>query len=161
MSEGEKRSPEGEGGFRVIDRRRFTAEGLERKPDEGAAEPGAEASGETASSRPGSRPTAAAEERPGPAVPLGEPYDDDVRLAEPTFATLVMSLSTQALVCLGEIPAAPGEPPRRDLPGARSVIDLLGVLEKKTRGNLDPEEAALLERILYDLRLRYVEVARA
>lgn len=160
MSEGEKGSGEGGSGFRVVDRRRFTAEGFEREPDEGGAEAGGEPGGRSGSATARAQATAARErERGGPGVKVGEPYDEEP--GEPTFTTLVMSLSTQALVCLGDIPAAPGEAPRRDLAGARSVIDLLGVLEKKTRGNLEPEEAALLERILYDLRLRYVEVARA
>jgi hypothetical protein len=71
-----------------------------------------------------------------------------------------MSLSTQALMCLGEIPEVMGQPPQRDMAAARSVIDLLGVLERKTHGNLDAGEAALLERILYDLRMRFVELSK-
>jgi len=90
----------------------------------------------------------------------GEPYGEEPIPIEPTFSTLVMSLSTQALMCLGEIPEVMGQPPMRDMGAAKSVIDLLGVLQSKTRGNLDAGETALLERILYDLRMRFVELSK-
>jgi hypothetical protein len=64
------------------------------------------------------------------------------------------SLSTQALVHLGEIPIRSTAPPTC-LEGARQIIDILTVLSEKTRGNLDPAESALLESA-YDLRMRYV-----
>jgi hypothetical protein len=51
--------------------------------------------------------------------------------------------------------------PARDLPAARSIIDLLAVLQRKTQGNLDAAEAALFDRILYDLRMRFVEISRS
>ncbi len=44
-----------------------------------------------------------------------------------------------------------------DLEGARQFIDILGILQDKTRGNLDAREAALLDGALYDLRMKYVE----
>jgi hypothetical protein len=48
---------------------------------------------------------------------------------------------------------------RQDLAGARHAIDLLGVLERKTHGNLTEDEAALLTRVLYDLRMRFVQLS--
>ena len=92
--------------------------------------------------------------------PRGEPYSpDEGGLAKPSFATLVLSLSTQALLCLGEIPPEEGGQTQRDLPAARNIIDLLAVLDEKTRGNLDDQEHALLEGILYDLRMRFVQIS--
>jgi len=76
-----------------------------------------------------------------------------------TFTGFVFSLMHTAAVHLGDA-ADPGsgkpEPPNLD--GARQMIDILGLLEEKTRGNLTTEERQLLERGLYELRLRYVEV---
>lgn len=153
-----------EGSFRVIDRRRFAPDGTERPAEAERSEKAAGQGAETAKpaeTSPG-RTARATETQPPLAEPQGEPYGDDRSLPmEPTFSTLLMSLSTQALMCLGEIPEVAGEPPRRDLVAARSVIDLIAVLETKTRGNLDAGEAALLERILYDLRMRFVEISRA
>jgi hypothetical protein len=76
------------------------------------------------------------------------------------FSTFVISLSTQALAHLGEIADPMGGGLAVDLVAAKQLIDMLGVLEEKTRGNLDEAEAGLLEHCLYDLRLKYVELAR-
>jgi hypothetical protein len=73
----------------------------------------------------------------------------------------IMSLSTQVLLHMGEIPSASGERPERDMTSAKQVIDILGLLREKTKGNLDENEEALLDNILYDLRMRYVELSKA
>jgi hypothetical protein len=78
---------------------------------------------------------------------------------EINFTTFVMGLTTQALMHLGEI-AEPGQPQAPDLPAAKQMIDLLGILREKTKGNLDAAEEQLLASMLYDLRMRYVEVSR-
>jgi len=80
-------------------------------------------------------------------------------LPEMSFATLVLSLSTSALLHLGVAPpeAASGEkPPEPNLPLARQTIDILEILRDKTRGNLDGAETALLDQVLHDLRMRFV-----
>ncbi len=77
------------------------------------------------------------------------------------FTTFVLSLGTSALMHLGEpLPGAPG-PAQVNLPLARHTIDLLALLEQKTRGNLTGEEERLLTKLLFDLRLRYVDRAKA
>ena len=79
---------------------------------------------------------------------------------EMTFSTFVIGLTTQALMHLGEI-ADPTQPQMAaDLPAAKQMIDLLGILREKTKGNLDDAETQLLDSMLYDLRIRYVEVSR-
>jgi hypothetical protein len=153
---------EGEGapGFRVIDRRRFTADGSERddaaeEPQPAAAPPPPSAAGAPAG------PDAAQDAGPELATPTGEPYEERPSAPfEPSFGTLLISLSTQALMHLGEIPDLEGGDAGRDLAAARHIIDLIAVLERKTAGNLDADEAALLERILYDLRMRFVAISR-
>jgi hypothetical protein len=78
-------------------------------------------------------------------------------LAPLAFGTLVLSLSSSALVQLGVAPApgesAPGEP---NLPAAQQTIEILEMLRDKTRGNLTPDEEQLLESVLHDLHLRFV-----
>ena len=64
-----------------------------------------------------------------------------------------------ALVHLGELPQ-PGEESDVDIGLAKQTIDILGMLAEKTRGNLTHAEAKLLEHLLYDLRMKYVEAKR-
>ena len=78
-------------------------------------------------------------------------------LPEVTFATFVYSLSTSALVHLGEIPEPISEKMDKNLPLAKQTIDILGILQEKTKGNLTQEEESLLNNFLYDLRMRYVK----
>ena len=124
-------------GFEVKDRRRFSDTG-----DARADAP------ETPSEPP--PPPAAAEEAPSAAA-LDEPV---------TFSTFVLGLSTQALFLLGEIPNPETRLVERDLDGAKQVIDILGILREKTRNNLEPGEESMLDSILYDLRMRYVQLAQ-
>ncbi|MCB9477204.1 MAG: DUF1844 domain-containing protein [Deltaproteobacteria bacterium] len=81
------------------------------------------------------------------------------RLPEPSFASLVFSLASAAMMHLGEI-ADPDGKRAADLPMAKHTIDLLGMLSEKTKGNLDNEEAEFLSVTLRDLRLRYVQARR-
>jgi hypothetical protein len=74
------------------------------------------------------------------------------------FNLFVLSLNTSALLHLGEAVGADGKS-QRDLPMARHTIDLLGMLEEKTRGNLSGDEERLLHQVLFDLRMRYTRNA--
>ncbi len=77
-----------------------------------------------------------------------------------SFQTLVATLASQAMMGLG----AYGDPQTGrvviDLVGAQFAIDLLGVVEEKTRGNLDPEEAKELGEVLAHLQSRFVQIAK-
>ena len=74
------------------------------------------------------------------------------------FSTFVLSVIGSAYVHLGDAPDLEG--PEIDLDLARQDIDLLGMLEEKTKGNLTGDEERLLDQALYDLRLRYLEVSK-
>lgn len=78
-------------------------------------------------------------------------------LPEMNFSSFVFSLSTSALLHLGEIPDPITQERKRDLPLAKQTIDILGMLQEKTRGNLTPDEDQLMRNILADLRWRYVK----
>jgi Domain of unknown function (DUF1844) len=78
-----------------------------------------------------------------------------------SFSTFVLGLSTQALLHLGEIESPLSGKIERDLAAAKHVIDILGILRDKTRNNLEQAEEAMLDSILYDLRMRYVDLVRA
>ncbi len=87
--------------------------------------------------------------------------EGDAPLSEMSFATLVLSLTSSALVHLGAAPepgsSTPGAP---NLPLARHTIDILEILKAKTGGNLDPAETALLEQVLHDLHMRFLAAKR-
>lgn len=78
-------------------------------------------------------------------------------LPQITFSMFLMSLSTSALVHLGEEPNPETQKTEVDLALAKQNIDILGLLEEKTKGNLTGEEERLLAQALFDLRMRYVE----
>lgn len=77
------------------------------------------------------------------------------------FVSLVGTLVTQALLYLGGFPDPQTGRAIVSLDYARFHIDLLAVLEQKTKGNLSPEEAADLNQALYELRMRYIEIGKA
>ncbi len=73
------------------------------------------------------------------------------------FTTFVVSLGSSALVHMGHAPHPESGKTEKNLVLAKQTIDILGMLEQKTRGNLDRDEGELLESMLFDLRLRFVE----
>ncbi len=146
----EKEEKEESKGFKVQDRRRFSAEG-ELKPEfsqaaEESAEPPKEAQ----------RAASVAQPPPSPAATASHGAEAG---PEMTFASFLVGLSAQVLIHLGEVPDPASGEIHRDLGGAEQLIDLIGILQEKTRGNLDTGEASMLEAILFDLRMKYVELA--
>jgi hypothetical protein len=78
-------------------------------------------------------------------------------LPEVTFATFLMSLGTSVFFHLGDLPHPETGAVEKNLPLAKQTIDLLGLLQEKTRNNLTPEEKNIFDHLLYDLRMRYVK----
>lgn len=135
------------GEFKVRDRRRFTTEG---KAKEAAEEPEKQTDRQTAAedrTEPRSeqaRPEGKAEPRPP------RPLD---------FSTFVLSLANQALFQLGLV-REPDSESQKDLQGARQTIDLIALLEEKTRGNLTDQEQKIITETLFQLRMAFVEVSK-
>lgn len=82
-------------------------------------------------------------------------------LPEITFSSFIISLSSSALFHFGEIPDPITNKKQRNLPLAKQTIDILGILKEKTIGNLTKEESQLLDNLLYDLRIRYVNETKS
>jgi len=80
-------------------------------------------------------------------------------LPEIDFRNFILSLSTSALIQLGEIEDPFTQKQVKNLPLAKQTIDLIGMLKEKTSGNLTPDEERVIDYILYDLRMRYVKAA--
>jgi hypothetical protein len=141
MAKEEEKITEGKG-FTVQDRRRFspeTGEAREDAPEQPAA----------------TAPHPAAEGEAGT-----QPQGREEALPEINFSTFVISLSTQALVHLGEIPNPVSGKLEVDVPVAKQMIDILAMLKDKTRNNLNASEDRLIEDVLFDLRMKYVEAVK-
>lgn len=107
--------------------------------------------------------TESGEPRAADPPPAGGSAAEPPAAGEPaiTFASFILGLSTQALMALGEIENPMTRQREKDLGAARQLIDVLAILQDKTRNNLSPDESELMESMLYDLRLRYVDIARS
>ena len=133
-------------GLKVNDRRRFDASGNAREDDQPTVVV----------------PPAATERAPEGAAGIAK---SESKLAKPelqggggelNFSSFVISLATQALMQLGEMPPPDGMAIEPDMEAARQTIAILGLIEEKTKGNLIPEEAELLKEVLHSVRICYV-----
>jgi hypothetical protein len=145
--------PKSPSNFKIVDRRTFTEDGAVR---ERTAEDERRGPVEI----PGAR-QAPANSRPAAVQPGRElepqTFSED---ADEGFETLISYLSTTAMFQLGLLPGPSGERIPTDLENARRTIDMLDVLQNKSRGNLTSDEERLLENVLYELRMSFVEVER-
>jgi hypothetical protein len=129
--------------FVVKDKRRLAESEPDGKPEGGPA------------------PSSTKNDAPADADAGGAPRQPaETHLPKIDFATFVFSLNSAVLVHLGLIEDPASGQPAKNLPLAKQTIDILGMLEEKTRGNLDSDEENLLKNILYDLRIRYVRETR-
>ena len=131
---------EEEKGFVIKDKRMFSKETEEPTP-EGPQEAEEEK----------------APEQEAPSSDTESAPEEEIHLPEVNFATFIFSLSSSAILHFGEIPDPATGTKKTNLPMAKHTIDILGMLEENTKGNLSTDEGELLKNILYDLRMRYVK----
>lgn len=150
MSSSDQKSP----GFTVTDRRAFAgATDSTAKPadDSTSSAPGAGSTTTTTSAAPPPEAPAKA----GPSAPSA------TKLPPVDFVTFAMSLASAVVLDLGEAPHPDTGKAEKNLPMAKHTIDILSMLQEKTRSNLTTQEAGVLETLLYDLRLRYVAATKS
>ncbi len=172
--------------FKVVDRRKFTSEGdvrpesdtlAEDEPAAAAPEPPApqpstapprpDSPAESAAPGPGRAPQSSPETTPPQEEKTEEPAAEsssaetaDSLSGGIQFEQLIMSLVTTAMLQLG-LAARPGEVPASpDLPSAKETIDLIGILQQKTKGNLTLREDEILSGSLHELRMAFVELTK-
>jgi hypothetical protein len=127
--------------FKFVDRRRVDAEGKDRGVDEKTAEV---------------KPQGKIENK-NPKTSKSAPSDQPNEIG---FSEFAMSLATQALMQLGQMQPPAGFNIPKDVIAAKQTIDILQMLEAKTKGNLDEREAALMSDILHNLRLAFLNVSQ-
>jgi hypothetical protein len=137
-----------ERGFRVEDKRRFVSTSGEPLPSEDSPEQPQETGPPKVAE---SSETQGQERVSRSSVPPP---------SEISFSSFILGLTTQALIYMGEIPPAPGQPIQPDLSAAQQMIDILSILKEKTAGNLDAGEETMLGNALFDLRIRYVDLVK-
>ena len=97
-------------------------------------------------------------EDPKPAASAGETKDASTgELPRIDFSTLVLSLATSAMVHMGLVPNPEGGATEKNLELAAQTIDTIEMLQQKTLGNLEEDEAKLLQSVLYELRMSFVK----
>jgi len=132
-----------EKGFVIKDRRLFDESGSVRKEEEATVvEKKAEIKMDETEVPPEIETTPETEEGPLPEI---------------NFTSFIFSLSTTAMYHFGDFPDPVAKKGQRNLPAAKQTIDILSILRTKTEGNLDEDEKQLLDRLLYELRMRYVK----
>ena len=98
-----------------------------------------------------------AEKAQQPPVEESQEPPTEEYLPEMNFANFVLSLSTTAMYHFGDFPDPVSRKAEKNLIAAKQTIDILGLLQTKTEGNLDENEKSLLDGLLFELRMRYVK----
>ena len=145
--------PESKEGFKVTDRRRFTTEGETKKPGEE----------QDTVEQPNEAQEAEPQEEAGKAEPKSEAETEkpgSQQLPPMDFSMFILSMANTAMFQLGFIQDPQSGETGKDLPGARQTIDLIALLEEKTRGNLTEQEARIVKEALFQLRMAFVEAAK-
>lgn len=117
-------------GFKITDKRRAFREGADDQPKEDAKEKTCE-----------------------------EKAEEEAFTTVLNFSTFILSLTTSALVGLGELPDPVTKEKVVNLPLAQQTISIIEILKEKTTGNLSDDEEQLVSSVLYDLRMKYVKAA--
>lgn len=153
MSESEN----GTKGFKVTDRRKFTADGDLRTEEEKAK------TDASSTERVPEEPPPETREEPSDTVDSEAQEAEGSRPSGPPkevgFLDLVSMLVSNALMQLGDLPDPVSGENAENLPGVQVMIAFLEMLQEKTKGNLSSEEDKILENALYDLRMRYMTKA--
>jgi hypothetical protein len=159
--------------FKVVDRRLFTPEGefrkevaeqQDRERETAPASAAASAAGAAGSTGPAGAGTLSGKPpAPSaiPSAPAAAATPADAPKRSPVFENLIRSLAQNAAMLLGGYADPRTGQPVLDLEGAREMIDMLDALHEKTRGNLAPEENTLLLDVLGNLKLAFMEMAKA
>jgi hypothetical protein len=113
---------------------------------------------ESTDNRPQEEPDAKAyEEKQESAEKPAQIPDHEIDYPPVNFTNFVLSLSTSALFHFGDFPDPEEGKTQKNLSAAKQTIDILDMLNEKTKGNLDKNESNLIQGVLYELKMRYVK----
>ena len=155
MTESRERSAPREP-IRIVDRRKFTPDGVPRTPDAAAEELSLPLSGNIPPASTRGPDRAIGPDNPTAGKDRDEPGAGGNPAPSAPFENLIRGLGLQAATVLREIAGSSGQGTEIGLEGAHQMIDILEALRVKTRGNLTPEESTLLDDLIYDLQMEFV-----
>ncbi|MFC1836364.1 DUF1844 domain-containing protein [Thermodesulfobacteriota bacterium] len=158
MEESEKN-----GGFKVTDRRRFTSEdaaGQDSASEESEAQTEASSIPDSETEKATDSEGDEALGKTEPSQPSGDEAGEAEALPPLDFSGFVLGLANTALFQLGLARGPEGIGITKDIQGARQTIDLIAMLEEKTRGNLSDQEKNLIAETLFQLRMAFVEATK-
>lgn len=136
--------------IQIVDKRRFDQQGQERSAeDNDQRQTQAAASSASGQNTP--------EATPSGAFTMSENTPEEEPVA---FTSFIMSLATQVLVQLGEMPPPQGMEIPLDLEAARQTIDIMTMLQRRTKGNLSQEESRFMEEVLHSLRISFINAKK-
>ena len=156
--------------FKVADRRKFNADGslkdgVTLEPAKAVEKAGEVPAAALEPQSAAATATAPAEDRPAASDEHRDAIDDeaDIPGAEDpaSFVNFLSTLATNAAASLGAVPHPATGQRSLDLESGKYWLDILAMMRDKTKGNLHPQESRLLEGILGDLRMQYVQLVRA
>ena len=130
-------------GFVIKDRRSFDEKGEARETQQQAP----------------SAPEQERREEPQPGPGTEDARHRQEEMPPITFTDFIVSLSSSVIYHFGDIPDPVTRKAEKNLIAAKQTIDILGIIEQKTKGNLDENEKRLMDAILFELRMRYVKEA--
>ena len=150
--------------FVVKDRRMFAGDGKDEQQQKTEMKPEAGKPKQEPSKKPADADKAGDQadqkvqaEKTAEAAATERKSEDETQLPEINFVTFVLSLNASALVNLGLVEVPVTKAKVKNLPLAKQTIDILGMLQEKTRGNLTADEENLIKHVLYELRMIYVK----
>jgi hypothetical protein len=150
----EERNEEGsEAGFTVKDKRRIGKE--EEKETASSAQETTKPEDIDTSKETEKQPEA----KEGGPPPDEKMTDGEQELPPIDFMSFIMSLSTSALIYLGEVPDPVDNETKKIIPMAKQMIDLISLLSEKTKGNLTADEEKYMENILFELRMLFIKAS--
>lgn len=130
---------------KIVDKRRFSADGESKESEESHAQESSNSEDSTVQNTGTDYSSNNSEQ-----------YERDSGQQELTFSAFIMSLATQVLSMLGDIPSPESAQVNVNLEAAKQSIDILALLEEKTKGNRTPEEDRLMEEVVPSLKMAFV-----
>jgi len=146
--------------IQVVDKRRFDAAGQERSADIEAGQGLSNTETQKPDAAAKSMETKAAADNQASTGFTMKESNENAEAEPVAFTSFIMSLATQVLVQLGEMPPPQGMEIPLDLEAARQTIDIMTMLQRRTKGNLSAEETRFMEEVLHSLRISFINAKK-
>jgi hypothetical protein len=146
--------------IQVLDKRRFDSAGQERPADAAPTNSQSNSATQKTDTAASSVEAQVSADNQGSRGFTMQESNDNAEAEPVAFTSFIMSLATQVLVQLGEMPPPQGMEIPLDLEAARQTIDIMTMLQRRTKGNLSAEETRFMEDVLHSLRISFINAKK-